>query len=89
VTDETTTFRLGPGNESESTAGSIDLRRQRLGTVLRSLAADLVAERRRRLMLEREVRHEVRQLRARLAARETDGPAGGAVRAPRPRCQRG
>ena len=45
---------------------SVGLRRQRLGTVVRELAADLVEERRRRLTLEREVR----ELRTRLAAYE-------------------
>jgi hypothetical protein len=74
VPDETITFGLGPANEPESAASSIDIRRQRLGTVLRSLAADLVEERRRRLILEREVR----ELRATLAAHETDSPARGA-----------
>ena len=43
-----------------------ELRRQRLGTVVRELAADLVEERRRRAVLEREVR----ELRTRLAAYE-------------------
>ena len=43
-----------------------ELRRQRLGLVLRELASDVVEERRRRLVLEREVR----ELRARLAAYE-------------------
>ena len=46
---------------------SFELRRQRLGMVVRELAADLVEERRRRLVLEREVR----ELRTRLAAYET------------------
>lgn len=45
---------------------SFELRRQRLGTVVRELAADLVQERRRRLVLEREVR----ELRTRLGACE-------------------
>ena len=45
---------------------SFELRRERLGTVIRELAADLVEERRRRLVLEREVR----ELRTRLAAYE-------------------
>ena len=44
----------------------IELRRQRLGIVLRELASDVMEERRRRLVLEREVR----ELRARLAAYE-------------------
>ena len=44
----------------------IELRRQRLGVVLRELALDVVEERRRRLALEREVL----ELRARLAAYE-------------------
>ena len=44
----------------------IELRRQRLGHVLRELASDLVEERRRRLVLE----HEVRELRTRIAAYE-------------------
>jgi len=48
----------------------IELRRQRLGVVLRELALDLVEERRRRLVLEREVR----ELRARLAAYEQADP---------------
>jgi hypothetical protein len=43
-----------------------ELRRQRLGFVLRELASDVVEERRRRLILEREVR----ELRAKLAAYE-------------------
>src|SRR5262249_41232397 len=48
----------------------IELRRQRLGLVLQELACDVMEERRRRLVLEREVR----ELRARLAAYEvTDG----------------
>jgi len=45
----------------------IDLRQQRLGVVVRELAVDLAEERRRRLVLERELR----ELRARLAAYET------------------
>lgn len=45
---------------------SLEWRRQRLGTVVRDLAADLVKERRRRLALEREVL----ELRTRLAAYE-------------------
>ena len=45
---------------------SFEVRRQRLGTLVRELAADLVEERRRRLVLEREVR----ELRARLAVYE-------------------
>jgi hypothetical protein len=45
----------------------MELRRQRLGLVLRDLASDVVEERRRRLVAEREVR----ALRARLAAYET------------------
>ena len=44
----------------------IELRRQRIGTVLRELARDVAEERRRRRVLEREVR----ELRARLAAYE-------------------
>ena len=43
-----------------------ELRRQRLGTLVRELAADLVEERRRRLVLQREVR----ELRTKLAAYE-------------------
>jgi hypothetical protein len=74
VTDEMTTFAPGLEDEPESAVSSIDLRRRRLGTLVRSLAADLVEERRRRLRLQREVR----ELRATLAARETDGPASGA-----------
>jgi hypothetical protein len=46
---------------------SIETRRQRLGVVMRELAADLVEERRRRFRLEREVQ----DLRARLAAYES------------------
>lgn len=45
---------------------SFELRRQRLVTVVRELAADLVKERRRRLVLQREVR----ELRTRLEAYE-------------------
>ena len=52
----------------------IDLRRQRLGVVVRELAVDLVEERRRRLVLERELR----VLRARLAACEATHEGGGA-----------
>jgi hypothetical protein len=52
---------MGYGQES------FESRRQRLGIVVHELAADLVAERRRRLVLEREVR----ELRTRLAAYET------------------
>jgi hypothetical protein len=53
---------------------NVDARRTRLGSALRELAADLVAERRRRMELEREVR----LLRARLeglepGTRETTG----------------
>jgi hypothetical protein len=44
-----------------------------LGVVLRELASDVVEERRRRLVLEREVR----ELRARLAAYETTDPRRG------------
>jgi hypothetical protein len=47
----------------------MELRRQRLGLVLRDLASDVVEERRRRLVAEREVR----ALRLRLAAYETTG----------------
>lgn len=50
------------GNREES----YELRRQRLGTALRELAAELVEERHRRLVLAREVR----ELRIRLAAYE-------------------
>jgi hypothetical protein len=50
------------GNREES----YELRRQRLGTALRELAAELVEERHRRLVLAREVR----ELRTRLAAYE-------------------
>jgi hypothetical protein len=74
VTDKTTPCGLGRANEPESATSSIDIRRRQLGTVLRGLAADLVEERGRGLMLEREVR----QLRATLAACETDGLARGA-----------
>ena len=45
---------------------SFESRRQRLGTVVPELAAELVEERRRRLVLAREVR----ELRTRLAAYE-------------------
>jgi hypothetical protein len=48
----------------------IDLRRQRLGLVMRQLAEDLMEERRRRFRLERELR----ELRARLATYETALP---------------
>jgi uncharacterized protein YlxW (UPF0749 family) len=48
----------------------IDVRRQRLGLVMRQLAEDLVDERRRRFRLEREVR----ELSARLASYETASP---------------
>lgn len=54
---------------------SFELRRQRLqrlGTAVRELAADLVKERRRRVVLEREVR----ELRTRLAAYEASGSSG-------------
>jgi hypothetical protein len=84
VPDETITFGLGPDNEPEGAASSIDFRRRQLGTVLRSLAADLVEERRRRLILERQVR----ELRAKLAADETDGLAGGARSGAASGCQR-
>jgi hypothetical protein len=67
------TTGLGPEDEPERTLDSIDLRGRQLGTVVQRLAADLVEERRRRLMLEREVR----ELRATIAARERDGSAGG------------
>ena len=50
---------------------SFELRRQRLGIVVRELAQDLVEARRRTLVLEREVR----ELRARLAAYEAREPA--------------
>lgn len=49
---------------------SIDVRRRRLGLALQDLAADLVEERRRRILLEREVR----DLRARLAVYEATKP---------------
>jgi hypothetical protein len=59
-----------PTDQTERAMGyrdeSLEWRRQRLGTVVRELAADLVKERRRRLALEREVR----ELRTRLAAYE-------------------
>ena len=48
----------------------IEIRRQRLGVVVRELALDLMEERRRRMVLEREVR----ELRARLAAYEETEP---------------
>jgi hypothetical protein len=48
----------------------IDVRRQRLGLVMRQLAEDLGVERRRPFRLEREVR----ELRARLATYETAVP---------------
>jgi hypothetical protein len=50
------------GNQNES----YEIRQQRLGTVVRELAAELVAERQRRRVLAREVR----ELRTRLAAYE-------------------
>jgi hypothetical protein len=49
-----------------------ELRRQRLGFVLRELASDVAEERRRRLVLEREVR----ELRARLAVYEATDAGG-------------
>jgi hypothetical protein len=51
---------------------SFELRRQRLGTIVRELAADLVEERRRRLVLERQVL----ELRTRLAAYEASESSG-------------
>jgi hypothetical protein len=66
-TDQT---EYGMGYREESS----ELRRQRLGTVVRELAADLVEERRRRLGLEREVR----KLLARLAAYEASESSGRA-----------
>ena len=48
----------------------IDVRRQRLGMVMRQLAEDLMEERRRRLRLERELR----EVRARLAIYESALP---------------
>jgi hypothetical protein len=50
----------------------IELRRQRLGVVLQELASEVVDERRRRLVLEREVR----ELRARLAVYEATDAGG-------------
>jgi hypothetical protein len=50
----------------------IELRRQRLGVVLQELASEVVEERRRRLVLEREVR----ELRARLAVYEATDAGG-------------
>lgn len=59
-----------PTGQTEGSMGyrdeSYEMRRQRLGTVVRELAAELVEERRRRLVLAREVR----ELRTRLAAYE-------------------
>lgn len=59
-----------PTNQTEPTMRNreelYELRRQRLGTVLRELAAELVEERQRRLALTREVR----ELRTKLAAYE-------------------
>jgi hypothetical protein len=51
---------------------SIELRRQRLGVALQELASEVVEERRRRLVLEREVR----ELRARLAVYEATDAGG-------------
>lgn len=48
----------------------IDVRRRRLSLAIQDLAADLVEERRRRVLLEREVR----DLRARLAVYEATNP---------------
>jgi hypothetical protein len=52
-----------------------ELRRRRLGIVLRDLAADVIEQRRRRLVVEREVR----ELRARVAAHDATD-AGSALR---------
>jgi hypothetical protein len=55
----------------------IDLRRRRLDLAVRELASDVVEERRRRMVLEREVR----ELRARLAAYEATGAGSRQVHA--------